>query len=97
MLNRLLNHLKIKPNKCDHSFNLADLKSTGIPEPEQPKTNDYIKLAAWFRTYWESDHVKKRVAWPCSKCGTVFYAHCGLDMLKHGEIVQPKEWSKNRG
>jgi hypothetical protein len=29
---------------------------------------------------YDGDHIRKRVSCPCSKCGKVFYAHCGLDI-----------------
>ena len=35
----------------------------------------------------ESEDGCRRVAWPCRKCGKVFYAHCGLDISpKHGFV-----------
>ena len=30
-----------------------------------------------------------RVTWPCSKCGKVFRAECGLDVLQHGDVKGP--------
>ena len=31
---------------------------------------------------------KKRVSWECFKCGRVFYAHCGLDIIPtKGHVV----------
>lgn len=23
----------------------------------------------------------KRIKWPCAKCGKIFYAHCGVDII----------------
>lgn len=82
MLNELLGILKNKT--CKHEFDLVDLKQTGIPEHDRPSVNDYKGWVKWYADYYDSDHVQKRVAWPCCKCGKMFYAHCGLDIYKHG-------------
>jgi hypothetical protein len=69
---------------------MADLKKTGIPEPPEPTKNDYNEWNKWYETIYSFKHEShtKRVVWPCSKCGKVFYAHCGLDISpKHGFIV----------
>jgi hypothetical protein len=77
--------------KCAHEFLLVDLKQTGMPEPAQPAQD--AGSEEWELYYDElhnGEHHMKRVAWPCRKCGKVFYAHCGLDISpKHGFIVQP--------
>ena len=76
--------LGIFKRKCKHEFALDDLRRTGIPEPEKPHGNDYKEWCEYFGKRYDHDSVTKRVAWPCAKCGEVFYAHCGLDIYKHG-------------
>ncbi len=37
------------------------------------------------------------VRWPCAKCGKVYVAHCGLEILSHGRPTQDKwEAAKNK-
>jgi hypothetical protein len=74
--------------KCAHEFALADLRLTGIPELEKPTTNGYVEWEKYFREVYTHDSTTKRVEWPCCKCGEVFYAHCGLDVYKHGTAQQ---------
>ena len=69
---------------CKHEFDLADLRQTGIPAPERPAQNDFASWEKWYSAYDDSEHVKKRVVWPCCRCGKLFYANCGLDIYKHG-------------
>ena len=73
---------------CAHEFSLTDLRLTGIPELEKPTTNGYAEWEKYFREIYTHESVTKRVAWPCCKCGEVFYAHCGLDVYKHGTAQQ---------
>jgi hypothetical protein len=73
--------------KCHHEFDLAHLRATGIPAPEKPEKNDYESWKKGRSEFYESDHVKKRVMWSCRKCGKTFYAHCGLDIYKHGAPI----------
>ena len=81
LLKRLLGRFK---RKCKHEFALNDLRLTGIPEPEKPTGNDYKAWCEYFGKRYDHDSFTKRVAWPCAKCGEVFYAHCGLDIYKYG-------------
>jgi len=70
---------------CSHEFRLTDLDRTGLPEPAKP---DYLCSFEACQEYYYGDWHKKRVGWPCAKCGSVFYAHCGLDISpKHGPII----------
>ena len=35
-----------------------------------------------------NDDGPERVSWPCSKCGKMFFAHCGLSIAPdHGKII----------
>ena len=73
---------------CAHEFALTDLRLTGIPELENPTTNRYAEWEKYFREIYTHESVTKRMAWSCCKCGEVFYAHCGLDVYKHGTAQQ---------
>ncbi|SPF56584.1 hypothetical protein SBF1_9290003 [Candidatus Desulfosporosinus infrequens] len=59
----------------------SNLHQTGLEIPE-------------FNPY-NHPNFKKRVQWKCHKCGEIFFAHCGLDILKLGkiadEVVNPGE------
>jgi len=77
-----------KKKICKHKFNTNDLQLTNIPKLEKPKDGDYRDWQKYFKEIYEHESVTKRVEWPCCECGQVFYAHCGLDVLKHGKIVQ---------
>jgi hypothetical protein len=45
---------------------------------------DYIDL-------WSRDETGD-VRWPCWKCGRIFKAECGLDILRHGSVEsKPKK------
>ena len=76
---------------CKHTFDMADLEKTGIPEIEPPKTRGYKEWEQYFSKIYSCDGVTKRVRWPCSKCGKVFYAHCGLDIGHEGNIIRKKK------
>jgi len=69
---------------CLHEFDLDDLRVTNIAPPEKPAKGDYKAWERYHIEYYESDYVRKRVMWPCAKCGKIFYAHCGLDIYAHG-------------
>ena len=74
---------------CHHAFALRDLEATGIPEPENIESMSVPEI-------YESDHFKKRVRWPCAKCGKVFYAHCGLYISpEHGPVLPNSSRSQN--
>jgi len=67
---------------CHHAFKNADLALTGIPELSKPvATDSYAAGEAYYAALNTHPSVTHRVQWPCAKCGTVFYAHCGLDVL----------------
>lgn len=75
---------------CSHEFRYENLENTGIPKPPEPRPeasfNDWM---IYRQGLSKSDWHLKRVRWPCFKCGKVFEAHCGLDILRHGKIHQP--------
>lgn len=72
---------------CRHQFALCDQQLTGIQEQERPAPNaSYAEWMQWYRNRDKDPAHTKRVSWPCVKCGEVFYAHCGLDILRHGTI-----------
>ena len=79
---------KIKQFFCDHKFDLNDMKLTGILELKVPTTNGYDEWIVYFKEMYTHDSVTKRVKWPCAKCGKVFYAHCGLDIIHDGNIIR---------
>ena len=83
--------LYLRQLKCNHKFDMADLKQTGIPELEPPKTRGYKEWERYFTAIYKHESVTKRVRWPCSKCGKVFYAHCGLDIGHEGNIIRKKK------
>ncbi|MCK5316873.1 MAG: hypothetical protein KAJ55_03110 [Anaerolineales bacterium] len=76
---------------CKHTFDMDDLEQTGIPELEPPKTRGYKEWERYFSKVYSHEGVTKRVRWPCSKCGKVFYAHCGLDIGHEGNIIRKKK------
>lgn len=84
---------------CKHRFAYEDLKLTGIPIEELPTPclhAPYIDWEYYFSNYVDvernSEGYKKRVVWPCDKCGKEFYAHCGLDIIgTHGEPFWRKD------
>jgi hypothetical protein len=77
--------------KCKHTFDMVDLEQTGIPELEPPETRGYEEWERYFTAIYKHESVTRRVKWPCSKCGKVFYAHCGLDIAHEGNIVRKKK------
>lgn len=75
---------------CRHEFRLAELTYTGILQPAKPAIN--AGYAAWLDYYLGlSEHPanSQRVSWPCAKCGKEFRAHCGLDILSRGKMIDP--------
>jgi hypothetical protein len=69
---------RVRQRFCSHAFNLGELALTNIPVP------DGLRVPEIYR---HEGH-KKRVSWPCAKCGRVFYGSCGLDISpKHGPIL----------
>ncbi len=92
-MNKFFKWLQVK--SCNHRFRLGDQSLTGIPEPEKPAKN--ASYAVW-ETYWlgleKSDWHRKRIQWPCAKCGKMFYAHCGLDILSKYGTLQKNETEK---
>ena len=75
---------------CCHTFRLGGQSLTGIPEPEKPEDNaGYAAWSEYYQSLYNGPSFTKRVQWPCAKCGKVFFAHCGLDILSHGNIQPP--------
>lgn len=69
---------------CRHEFRNEDLALTGIPKPPDPAPGaTREELDRWGDEVIGGKHPwhTERVRWPCAKCGTVFLAHCGLDIL----------------
>lgn len=74
---------------CKHEFRLQDLEDAKQEPLPKPTTRGYKEWSEYLTELYKHDSVLKRVKWPCWKCGKVFYAHCGLDIVpKHGRIVQ---------
>jgi hypothetical protein len=79
LVDRLLKYLKQR--FCSHVFDIKDIENTNIPEPEKPnKYAGYTTWADYHTSYYDSDHVTKRIKCKCSKCGKLHYAHCGLEL-----------------
>jgi hypothetical protein len=77
----------LKQRFCRHRLALEDLHLTGIKPPEKPnRLAPYDDWRDYWDEYWHGEWVKKRVAWPCDRCGEVFYAHCGLDLYGKGRV-----------
>lgn len=75
---------------CRHEFRWDDLKQTGIKEQERPADNaSYDEWLQWHINTIKEPAFTHGVSWPCVKCGRTFYAHCGLDILRHGKIMPP--------
>lgn len=75
---------RFKRATCSHEFDNGDLDLTNILRPDEPARG--AGQAAWDK--WAEEVVlgnhpwhTHRVEWPCKKCGKIFYAHCGLDIL----------------
>lgn len=66
---------------CRHRFNLADLELTNIPVPPRPATESFYVMLTYFASLADHPSHRERVEWPCRKCGRVFRAHCGLEIL----------------
>jgi len=80
----------LRPIVCRHQFRLSDQSLTGIPEPEMPSAHaSYAACLEWYQMRDKHPSFTKRVQWPCAKCGKVFYAHCGLDVLSRYGTIQP--------
>lgn len=86
MIEKILN--AFKKRVCSHEFRLSDMKLTGIPELEKPKDDDYAGWKKYYRDIYDHDSVKKRVSLPCCKCGEMFYAQCGLDIICKGKVIR---------
>ncbi len=67
--------------KKKHDFNLDDLELTGFDPLKEPDNNDYDEWAKYYSEIYNHKSHTMRVKWPCRKCGEVFYAHCGIDIL----------------
>lgn len=78
---------RFKKTVCSHEFRLSDMKLTGLPELEKPLNNDYSAWKKYFNEIYEHDSIKKRVSLPCCKCGKMFYAQCGLDIISKGKVI----------
>lgn len=77
---------------CHHGFEIDDLHQTGIEQLAPPTGNDFHAWREYFSQRYTHDSHTKRVAWPCAKCGKVFYAHCGLDISpEHGPTIRRPE------
>lgn len=95
MINKLLVWLGLRKPKCSHRFNLDDLCQTKISLPKKPTKDDYFAWKEYFDKIYICEGTTKRVRWPCSDCGEVFFGHCGLDILKKGSMLPWR--SRRRG
>lgn len=78
-----------KQKFCRHEFRYAGMELTGIPKPPEPDKNaGYQVWLEYLTSLDKSDWHLKRVRWTCCKCDRVFEAHCGLDILRFGKLVQ---------
>lgn len=82
---------KHKQSKCKHTFDMDDLKYTKIQEPNKPESKDYNEWSDYYSTMYTHSYHTKRVQWMCSKCNKIFYAHCGLDILKYGKAFRKEK------
>lgn len=80
----------LRQTTCCHVFRLEEQSLTGIPKPlEPPDKTGYKRWLEYYQSLDKSDWHLKRVQWPCAKCGKIFFAHCGLDILsKHGSVLK---------
>ena len=81
---------------CHHRFRYEELALTGIEQPPNPGAGaSWSECLRWADQVIGGNHPSQthRVRWTCCKCGKVFFAHCGLDILaKHGRMVpQPDD------
>ncbi len=77
--------------RCAHQLCLSDLNLTGIEPPlAPPRSAGYEAQCDHLSALWTHPSHTRRVSWVCTKCGTVFYGHCGLDILSRtrGTIAQ---------
>ena len=88
MLNKIKRYFK--QGYCSHEFSSSggDITLTGIELPPRPDVKtDFKGHMEWlYYDVLESEGYKKRVYCGCRKCGKGFYAHCGLDLAKHGKL-----------
>ena len=89
VIEKILN--AFKKRVCSHEFRLSDMKLTGIPELEKPSNDDYAGWKKYYRDVFDHDSVTKRISLPCCKCGEMFYAQCGLDIISKGKVIPDKE------
>lgn len=87
-----------KKKTCKHRFAYEDLEQTGIPDMPTPKGRGYQEWADYYSEYWKLEHEghTKRVRWPCAKCGKVFYAHCGLDIISGNNVFWREHENKDK-
>jgi hypothetical protein len=69
-----------RQKRCNHAFDLGDLKQTGIEPPTIHKDATLQEKIRFNQNLSKHPSHTERVIWPCCKCGKVFYAHCGLDI-----------------
>lgn len=91
ILRLLIEMVRVKT--CRHQFQTKDLKRTDIPIPTKPSRGASWKdCQKWADEAICGNHPSHthRVEWPCCKCNTLFYGHCGLDILsKYGKHIPP--------
>lgn len=89
MLARLKRYLRQR--SCSHEFSSSggDIILTGIALPPRPDVKtDFKGHMDWlYCGVKKSEGYKKRIYCECQKCHKGFYAHCGLDLIKYGELV----------
>lgn len=80
---------RLRSAVCRHRFRLADLTLTGIPIPPVPdRSSTYSACLEYFLELPRHPSHTHRVKCTCAKCGAVFFAHCGLDLVsKHGDFA----------
>ena len=67
---------------------------------ESSKFIKYINRSILCKHKFDLDDLLPRVtpdggvSWPCWKCGKVFKAHCGLDILNHGTCTKKLKGSE---
>lgn len=84
---------------CKHRFAIEDLIITGIKELPAPETGGYDAWIEHFRIVNSCKHPSHthRVYWACDKCGKVFYAHCGLDIIgTHGTMFRREDTNNEK-
>lgn len=82
--------VRARAHMCRHEFHYEDLALIGIPVPPMPPRGaPWKECLKWADQTVGGNHPShtQRVRWTCCKCGKVFFAHCGLDVLaKHGRV-----------